>query len=123
MATSDVVSLHQAVTPETVGQIDAHLLGLMRDGATLLNTARGAVVDQQALVAELRTGRIHAVLDVTEPEPLPADSELWQVPNLVLTPHIAGSMGNELHRIGASVVAEVRRFVAGEPFEHPEKLG
>ncbi len=123
MATSDVISLHQAVTPATVGQINARLLGMMRDGATLLNTARGALVDQEALIAELRTGRIHAILDVTEPEPLPADSELWQLPNAVLTPHIAGSMGNELHRIGASVVAEVRRFVAGAPFEHPEQLG
>ncbi|MEF3403107.1 hydroxyacid dehydrogenase [Agromyces sp. CCNWLW203] len=123
MAGSDVVSLHQAVTPATVGQIDARLLASMRDGATLLNTARGAVIDQDALVRELRTGRIRAILDVTEPEPLPPTSELWQLPNVTLTPHLAGSIGTELHRMGANAVAEVRRFVAGEPFAHPESIG
>ncbi|MCD2443434.1 hydroxyacid dehydrogenase [Agromyces sp. SYSU K20354] len=123
MATSDVVSLHQAVTPATIGQIDARLLASMRDGATLLNTARGAVVDQDALVRELRTGRIRAILDVTEPEPLPRDHELWSLPNVTLTPHLAGSIGTELHRMGANAVAEVRRFVEGAPFEYPEQIG
>lgn len=122
MRRSDVVSLHQALTPETTGQIGADQLALMPDGATLLNTARGAVVDTDALTAELRTGRIRAVLDVTEPEPLPPDHELWNLPGVVLTPHIAGSLGNELHRMGRSAVDEVRRFVRGEPFAHPEHL-
>lgn len=122
MARGDVVSLHQALTPETTGQIGAEQLALMADGATLLNTARGAVVDTDALTAELRTGRIRAILDVTDPEPLPPDHELWTLPGVVLTPHLAGSLGGELHRMGRAAVDEVRRFTAGEPFAHPEHL-
>lgn len=121
-AQSHVLSLHQPLLPETTGQIDARILALMPDGATLINTARGAVVDEAALVAELRTGRIEAVLDVTDPEPPPPDSELWSLPNVVLTPHIAGSMGRELHRIGDSVAAEAERYADGLPFAHPEDL-
>ncbi|MFF1969787.1 hydroxyacid dehydrogenase [Streptomyces sp. NPDC058232] len=122
MRSSQVISLHQPLTPDTRGQIDAERLALMRDGATLVNTARGAVVDQDALTAELRTGRIDAVLDVTDPEPPTADSELWTLDNVVLTPHMAGSMGGELHRIGDAVADEVERFAAGRPFAHPEDL-
>lgn len=121
-ARSDVLSLHQPVLSETVGQIDARVLALLPDGATLVNTARGAVVDEAALLAELRTGRIDAVLDVTEPEPPAADSELWDLPNVVLTPHIAGSAGGELHRMGDHVAAEAERYAAGLPFAHPERL-
>ncbi|MFI6693998.1 hydroxyacid dehydrogenase [Streptomyces sp. NPDC050433] len=122
MRSSQVISLHQPLTPTTRGQIDAGRLALMRDGATLVNTARGAVVDQEALTAELRTGRIDAVLDVTDPEPPAADSELWTLDNVLLTPHTAGSMGGELHRIGDAVAGEVERFAAGLPFAHPEDL-
>lgn len=121
-AQSDVLSLHQPVLPETVGQIDARVLALLPAGATLINTARGAVVDGAALLAELRTGRIDAVLDVTEPEPPAAGSELWDLPNVVLTPHIAGSAGGELHRMGDHVAAEAERYAAGLPFAHPEHL-
>ncbi|MCZ2264604.1 NAD(P)-dependent oxidoreductase, partial [Isoptericola sp. QY 916] len=121
-ARADVLSLHQPLTPETAGQVDARVLGLMPDGATLVNTARGGVVDGEALLAELRTGRIDAVLDVTDPEPPPPDSELWSLPNVVLTPHLAGSTGTELRRIGDSVVAEVERFARGLPFVHTEEL-
>ncbi|MEL7974389.1 hydroxyacid dehydrogenase [Isoptericola sp. F-RaC21] len=121
-ARSDVLSLHQPLTPETAGQIDARVLALMPDGATLVNTARGGVVDGDALLAALRTGRIDAVLDVTDPEPPPPDGELWDLPNVVLTPHLAGSTGAELRRIGDSVVAEVERFARGLPFAHPEEL-
>lgn len=122
-AQSDVLSLHQPLLPETVGQIDARILALLPDGATLVNTARGAVVDEAALLAELRTGRIDAVLDVTAPEPPAPDSELWDLPNVVLTPHIAGSAGGELHRLGDQVAAEAERFARGLPFAHPEDLG
>ncbi|MEV6310622.1 hydroxyacid dehydrogenase [Streptomyces sp. NPDC051840] len=122
MRSSQVVSLHQPLTSLTRGQIDAGRLALMRDGATLVNTARGAVVDQDALTAELRTGRIDAVLDVTDPEPPAPDSDLWTLGNVVLTPHMAGSMGGELHRIGDAVTSEVERFAAGLPFAHPEDL-
>jgi len=121
-AVSDVVSLHQPLIDATRGQIDRELLALMRDGATLINTARGGVVDGAALRAELASGRIRAVLDVTDPEPLGADDPLWEMPNVVLTPHIAGSMGSELHRIGEACLDEVRRFAAGEPFAHEEDL-
>ncbi|WP_277212979.1 hydroxyacid dehydrogenase [Isoptericola croceus] len=113
MRRSDVVTLHAPVLPETIGLIDAEMLALMRDGSTLINTARGAIVDHAALERELYTGRISAVLDVTEPEPLPADAPLYELPNVVLTPHIAGSMGSELRRMGNNVVAELCRYAQG----------
>ena len=122
MAGGDIVSLHQPLTAATRGQIDGRMLSLMRDGTTLLNTARGAIIDQEALVERLRTGRIRAILDVTDPEPLGDDHELRVLPNVVLTPHIAGSLGTELHRMGQNAVEEVRRFVAGAPFRYPEVL-
>jgi len=122
MTEGDIVSLHQPLTPATRGQIDRGLLSLMRDGTTLLNTARGAVVDQDALADRLRDGSIRAILDVTDPEPLDDGHELRSLPNVVLTPHIAGSLGSELHRMGQNAVEEVRRFVAGAPFRHPEVL-
>lgn len=116
---ADVVSLHAPALPETRHLIDARRLALMRDGATLVNTARGGLVDHDALLAELRTGRLSAVLDVTEPEVPPADSPLYALPNVLLTPHLAGSLGNELHRLGAWAADEVERFVRGEPFAAP----
>ncbi|MEV0186273.1 hydroxyacid dehydrogenase [Streptomyces sp. NPDC050625] len=118
-ATSDLVSLHVPSVEATRGMVDARLLASMPDGATLLNTARGALVDQDALTAQLRTGRIRAVLDVTEPEVTDAASPLWDLPNVVLTPHIAGSLGGELARLGAAAVAEVLRVAAGLPLAHP----
>jgi phosphoglycerate dehydrogenase-like enzyme len=119
LAAADVVTLHAPALPSTRHLIDRRRLGLMRDGATLINTARGALVDHEALIAELRTGRIQAVLDVTEPEPLPADSPLFELPNVVLTPHIAGALGTEVRRLGDAAIAEVARYAAGEPFAHP----
>ncbi|MFJ3987846.1 hydroxyacid dehydrogenase [Streptomyces sp. NPDC090032] len=116
--TSDVISVHAPETPETRHMIDRRRLGLMRDGVTFINTARGSLVDQQALTEELVTGRLHAVLDVTEPEVLPADSPLYDLPNVLLTPHFAGSFGNELARMGDLAVDEVTRYAAGLPFTH-----
>ena len=84
----------------------------------MINTARGALIDPIALTEELVSGRLNAVLDVTEPEPLPPDSPLHRLPNVLLTPHIAGSLGNELERLGAAVVEEVERLVAGLPLRH-----
>jgi phosphoglycerate dehydrogenase-like enzyme len=115
LRTSDLVTLHAPLLPETVNMIGAAELAALRDGAVFVNTARGALVDQDALIAELRTGRIRAVIDVTEPEIPDPDSPLWDLPNLVLTPHVAGSRGLELRRIGEGVVAEVERLVRGEP--------
>ncbi|HEX4723682.1 MAG TPA: hydroxyacid dehydrogenase [Pseudonocardiaceae bacterium] len=118
----DIVTVHAPAIPETRGLVDAALLALLADGATLINTARGAVVDQDALLAHLRTGRISAVLDVTEPEVPPADSPLWQLPNVLLTPHAAGAAGTELSRLGACAVDELGRFAAGEPLAFAVEL-
>src|SRR5690606_25847251 len=80
-------------------------------GATLINTARGALVDTGALVAELGTRRIRAVVDVTDPEPLPDDHPLWTTPGVMLTPHVAGALGNELTRLGSHAVDEIVRLL------------
>jgi phosphoglycerate dehydrogenase-like enzyme len=116
---SDVVSIHAPRLPATDHLIDARRLALLRDGATLINTARGTLVDQEAMVAELATGRINAIIDVTEPDLLPADSPLYDLPNVFLTPHIAGSMGDETYRLAASAVDEIDRYAAGLPFAFP----
>ncbi|WP_406347576.1 hydroxyacid dehydrogenase [Streptomyces sp. NBC_00144] len=118
MAVCDVVSLHAPALPETHHLMDARRLSLLRDGATLINTARGSLVDTQALTAEASAGRIHAVLDVTDPEVLPAASPLYSLPNVLLTPHIAGSLGGELQRITRSALDEVERYCAGKEFAH-----
>jgi phosphoglycerate dehydrogenase-like enzyme len=115
MARSDVVSVHAPSLPSTRHMIGARQLKLMQDGATFINTARGALVDEAALVAELQTGRIHAVIDVTDPEIPPATSPLFALPNVFLTPHVAGAIGTERARLGLMVVEEVERFVRGEP--------
>jgi phosphoglycerate dehydrogenase-like enzyme len=119
LAISDVVSLHAPALPSTEKMIGADQLARMIDGATLLNTARGALVDHDALVAELRTGRLSAVLDVTDPEPLPAGHPLLALPNCVVTPHLAGSQGTEMSRLAELAIEEIRRFAAGEPALHP----
>lgn len=114
-ARSRVVSLHAPLLPQTRHLVDARLLGLMGDGTTLINTARGGVVDHDALRAELVSGRLRAVLDVTEPEPLPADDPMWGLPNVALTPHVAGSQGSELRRLGRAAVDEVRALIDVRP--------
>lgn len=122
MRTSDVVTLHPPLNASTTGMITAELLAAMRDGATLVNTSRGAIVDQDALLAQLRSGRIEAILDVTVPEILPRDSELYTLPNVFLTPHISGSMGTEIRRLGEHVATELERIVRGRPLAFPEVL-
>jgi phosphoglycerate dehydrogenase-like enzyme len=118
LGTSDVVSLHAPAVPATRHVIDRRRLALLRDGATLINTARGWLVDGDALAAELVSGRIDAVLDTTEPEILAPDSPLYDLPNVFLTPHIAGAMGTETQRMAALAIAEIERYVAGAPFAH-----
>jgi phosphoglycerate dehydrogenase-like enzyme len=115
---SDVVTLHAPELPETRRMLDARRLGLLRDGAVLVNTARGALVDGEALVRELSSGRIDAVLDVTEPEVLPCDSPLYELPNVFLTPHIAGAIGGETTRLVELALDEIARFARGEPLAH-----
>ncbi|MGW0585812.1 hydroxyacid dehydrogenase, partial [Streptomyces sp. NPDC002920] len=119
LRTSDIVSVHAPDTPETHHMLSRERLALLPDGGVLINTSRGALIDHTALTEELVSGRISAVLDVTDPEPLPADSPLHRLPNVFLTPHIAGSLGNELARLGGTVVAELERMAAGLPLAHP----
>ena len=114
VASCDVVSLHAPSNAETRHQMDRRRLALMKDGATLINTARGALVDTAALADELRAGRLFAVADVTDPDPLPADSELFDLPNLTLTPHVAGSIGGEVRRLGDFVLAELLCLTTGQ---------
>lgn len=116
LAGSDTVSLHAPSLPETRGMIGARELALMKDGAALVNAARGSLVDTDALVAELNTHRLRAALDVTDPEPLPPGHPLFSAPGVILTPHIAGSFGNELRRLGAHAVAEIDRFLSTGSF-------
>jgi len=118
LMSSDIVSLHAPILPATRHMIDARRLALMRDGATLINTARGWLVDHAALEAELVSGRINAVIDVTEPEVLPANSPLYELPNVLLTPHIAGALGAERERLGDLTADEVERYVRGEALLH-----
>jgi len=118
-ADSDVVSVHTPLLPDTRSLVGAHLLRGMKRHATLINTARGAVVDQDALVRVLaERPDLFAVLDVTDPEPSPPDSPLWTLPNVVVTPHIAGSQAGECARMGALVADELARYAAGVPLRH-----
>ena len=118
LAAADVVSLHVPLLPETRHMLGARELSLMKNGATLINTSRGAVVDQRALMAELVRERLYAVLDTTDPDVLPADSPLFELPNVFLTPHIAGSLGREAERLTDSIVEEVERFARGAGLKH-----
>ena len=114
LASADVVSVHAPALLSTHHLLDAAALARMRDGAWLLNTARGSLVDTVALEAEVLSGRLSAFIDTPDPEPLPSESPLYDLPNVVLTPHIAGSLGNEVGRMGELAVTEVERYVAGE---------
>ena len=111
---ADVVSLHAPGKPETHHLLSAERLALMKDDALLINTARGTLIDETALVDELAKGRFFAFLDVTDPEPPAADSPLRQLDNVVVTPHLAGCI-EDCGRMGEMAVEELRRFFAGEP--------
>lgn len=118
MRRSDAVVLLAPNIPEYRKMINARRLALMRDGSFFLNSARGALVDEAALIAELETGRISACLDVTFPEPPVEGSPFYNLPNCILTPHIAGSTSRECFRLGSQVLKELRRYLAGTPFEN-----
>ncbi|MDE1996252.1 MAG: hydroxyacid dehydrogenase [Rhizobiaceae bacterium] len=115
MARADIVSLHAPSLPATRHMIDGGRLSLMKHGATFINTARGALVDEAALLSILKTGRIDAIIDVTDPEIPDAGSSFYDLPNVFLTPHIAGAVGLERTRLGEMAVDEVARFIRGEP--------
>ncbi len=112
---SDIVSLHAPNLPATQKMIGAAQLAKLRDGAIFVNTSRGSVVDHDALLAECKSGRIAAALDVTEPEPLPPDSEFWHLPNVILTPHLAGQGQAGFERIGAGALQALRDCFAQRP--------
>ena len=115
---SDVVSLHAPLLAETVGMITGEHLDAMKPGATFINTARGGIVRHGDLVdVARRRPDLQFVLDVTDPEPLTPDSPLYTLDNVVLTPHIAGSVGRECRRMGRYMVEELRRYLAGEPLQ------
>lgn len=116
---SDVVSLHAPVLYTTRQLVSAARLALMKNGAVLINTARGSLVDEAALVAECKKRRIWAFLDVTDPEPPPAGSPLYGCPNLTLSPHIAGSIGRGRRKIGELACEELKRFFDGKPPLYP----
>jgi phosphoglycerate dehydrogenase-like enzyme len=111
---SEILSLHLPELPETRHAIGARELALLPDGATVINTARGSVIDTDALGRECAAGRLHAILDVTDPDPLPAGSLLAELPNVMITPHIAGSLGTETRRMSAQALGELERYVRGE---------
>lgn len=110
-----VVSIHAPVTPETVHLVGATELSALRDGATFINCSRSRVVDSDALLAQLRTGRFWAALDVFDEEPLPLNSPFRALPNVLLTPHQAGHTLDTYRRQGQEMVDEVARFIAGDP--------
>ena len=109
----DAVSLHLRVTPETKGIIGRRELALMKDGALFINSARAALVDNDALRAELASGRLRAYLDVFEPEPPPADDILRRLDNVVLTPHLAGHTGPMFLDCGRRAIVKMRELLAG----------
>jgi phosphoglycerate dehydrogenase-like enzyme len=116
---SSIVSIHAPLLPETTGMVGSRQLALMSPGSVLINTARGAIVDHDALVHAVRAKGVRAILDVTAPEPLPAGHPLRALPGVILTPHVAGSLGNELHRLGESAVRELELLAAGRPPRSP----
>jgi phosphoglycerate dehydrogenase-like enzyme len=111
---ADVVVVLVPLTDATRGLLDAGLLARMRDGALLVNAGRGPVVDQEALLAELRSGRLRAALDVVDPEPLPAGDPLWDAPGLLITPHVAGSTRGYVRRGFAHLRAQLQRLADGQ---------
>ena len=119
VASSDVVSLHAPSLPSTRHMIDARQIARLRPGATFINTARGELVDQDALLRRIEQGDLYAVLDVTTPWSLPTDSGFYVNPNVLLTPHVAGSLGSELERMAASTVEEALRLSRGEAAAFP----
>jgi phosphoglycerate dehydrogenase-like enzyme len=119
LAESDYLVLCVPLTVETTGLIGAAELAKMKPTASIINIARGAVVDQPALIQALKDGTIAgAALDVTEPEPLPAESELWDLPNVIITPHISGAVQSYGTRATEIFLRNLRHFVAGEPLEN-----
>ena len=118
---ADVIFLIAPHTPETERLISTRELKLLPDQALLVNVARGKLVDTDALLAELSTGRIRAALDVTDPEPLPADHPLWRQPGVLISPHVGGASSAFGPRADRLIASQLARFVAGEPLANVVK--
>ena len=118
-ARADIVSLHTPLLPATQGLVRGHHFAAMKSGATFINTARGAVVRESEMIEVLRRRPdLHAVLDVTDPEPPASDSPLFDLTNVTVTPHIAGTCPAEAPRLGRAMIDELRRWLRGEPLLH-----
>ncbi len=115
---SDIVILAVPLTAETTGLVDDAFLSRMRAGALLVNVARGAVVDTDALVRHVRQGRIRAALDVTDPEPLPSDHPLWRTPGVLISPHVGGDSTAFVPRARRLVDSQISRWRHGDPLTH-----
>jgi phosphoglycerate dehydrogenase-like enzyme len=115
---SEIVVILAPSLPSTRGAVDATMLARLKDGGVVINAGRAPLLDHEALARELRTGRIHAALDVYPVEPPPADDPLRQLPNTLLTPHVGGHTRDTHRRQGRDSVEEVRRFLAGEPLRY-----
>lgn len=115
---ADIVVLLVPLTAATTGLVDRAFLSRMHDGALLVNVARGPVVVTADLLAELQTGRLHAAMDVTDPEPLPDGHPLWALPNVLITPHVGGIVAGLMPRAYRLLEAQLRRFVTGEPLHN-----
>lgn len=116
---AEIIILAVPLTEQTHHLVDSAFLSAMADNALLVNVARGRVVDTDALVAEVNRGRIRAAIDVTDPEPLPADHPLWNLPNVLISPHVGGASSAMLPRMTRLIRRQIERMLAGEP---PENL-
>jgi phosphoglycerate dehydrogenase-like enzyme len=123
LPTADVVILAIPYGPVTHHLVDEAFLAALPDGALVVNVARGSVVDTDALLAELTTGRLRAALDVTDPEPLPPDHPLWSAPNVVITPHVGGDTSAFLPRAWLLLQQQLDRFAARESLAHVVRSG
>ncbi|AVV40346.1 2-hydroxyacid dehydrogenase [Streptomyces sp. ID05-04B] len=115
---ADVVILCTPLNETTRGLVDAGFLARMKDGALLVNVARGGVVDTEALLAELESGRLTAALDVTDPEPLPPGHRLWSAPGVLVSPHVGGPTSAFRPRAERLLADQLRRFVNREPLRN-----
>jgi phosphoglycerate dehydrogenase-like enzyme len=124
----DIVSLHSALTPQTKGMINKNLLSKIRPGALLVNTARGALIDEPELINQLKTGRFYAVLDVFANEPLPPDSPLRTLPNVLPVPHMAGPTVDMREQVVLSLADDIKNYIEGKsveneiPYEHAVRM-